>query len=375
MIDLFEISSSYTFRLINLVLLMVIILSFYYGKKLIFKKVSNNVTEKGIVIKGKEYSYQKLIDQIMIIILLFLAYSAIGYGNEKFSLSTILSFELISRNKINSTGFHLTLGQVVGVAVLFFITKISVNLIRLILFKAFKDKEWIDDSRKYTIVQMSRYVIYTVCLIVALKILFGDISNLLFGASALFVGLGLGLKDFFTDVVSGFILLNDGSIKVGDIVELEGAIAKVQKISIRTSHVKTTEGKMIIVPNSKFTEENLTNWSISAKVTRFHINVSVAYGTDTQLVKELLYNVALSHQSVDKKNNIIVMFDDFGDSGLKFQLYFWAQRTWDIMVIKSDLRFEIDKAFRENNVRIPFPQRDLHIISDETKKDTARTPS
>ena len=111
----------------------------------------------------------------------------------------------------------------------------------------------------------------------------------------------------------------------------------------------------------------MTNWSISAKVTRFHIDVSVAYGTDTQLVKEVLYNVALKHPSVDKKNNIIVMFNDFGDSGLQFQLYFWAQRTWDIMVIKSDIRFEVDKAFRENNITIPFPQRDLHIISDKTK--------
>lgn len=369
MIDLFEISSSYTFRLVNLVLLLVIFLSYYYGKKLIKKKVKNTASDKGIVIKGKEYSYQKLIDQILIIVGLFLVYAAIGYENDKFSISTILGFELISPNKINGAGFHLTLGQLVAVAVLFFITKMTVNLIRLILFKAFKDKVWIDDARKYTIVQMSRYVIYTICLIVALKILFGDISNLLFGASALFVGLGLGLKDFFTDVVSGFILLNDGSIKVGDIVELEGAIAKVERISIRTSHVKTTEGKTIIVPNSKFTEENLTNWSISDKVTRFHINVTVAFGTDTQLVKELLYDVALKHPSVDKKNSIVVMFDEFGDNGLKFQLYFWAQRTWDILVVKSDIRFAVDQTFRDNNIVVAIPQRSLHIVSDATKKD------
>lgn len=182
----------------------------------------------------------------------------------------------------------------------------------------------------------------------------------------MFVGLGLGLKEFFTDLVSGFILLNDGSIKVGDIIELDGSIARVEKISIRTSHVKTTDGKTIIVPNSKFTEENLTNWSISAKVTRFHIDVGVAYGSDTELVKELLYNVALEHASVDKNQNIIVMFDDFGDSALKFQLYFWAQRTWDIKVVMSDLRFEIDKSFRLHNISIPFPQRDLHIKSNAT---------
>ncbi len=369
MIDLFEISNSYTFRLINLLFLLAIGLAYYYGKKIITKSLGERVSDKGIVIKGKEYSYHKLINQIMIIISLFLVYSALGYGNDKFSLSTLLSFELISSNKSDGTGYHLSLGQIMGVVVLIFITKMCINLIRLVLFKAFKDKDWIDDTRRYTIVQLSRYVVYTICIIIILKILFGDISNILFGASALFVGLGLGLQEFFTDLVSGFILLNDGSIKVGDIVELQGTIARVEKISIRTSHVKTTEGKTIIVPNSKFTEENLINWSISDKVTRFHIDVSVAYGTDTQLVKELLYNVALNHPSVDKKNNIVVMFDDFGDSGLQFQLYFWAKRTWDILIIKSDIRFEVDKVFRANNITIPFPQRDLHIVSDKTKSN------
>ena len=368
MIDLFEISSSYTFRLINLILLFVIGLSYYYGKKFIKKKVGDTVSDKGIIIKGKEYSYQKLLNQLLIVTGLVLVYAAIGYDNPKFSLSTALGYELLSSNS-SGGGVQLSIGQIVGVVVLFFVTKVIVNLIRLILFKAFKDKEWIDDARKYTIVQLSRYVIYTICIIIALKIIFGDISNILFGASALFVGLGLGLQEFFTDLVSGFILLNDGSIKVGDIVELNGNIARVEKISIRVSHVKTTEGKIIIVPNSKFTEEYLTNWSISEKVTRFHIDVSVAYGSDTEAVKDLLYKVALEHPSVDKKNNIVVMFDDFGDSGLKFQLYFWAKRTWDILIIKSDIRFAIDKAFRENNIRIPFPQRDLHIVSDATKKE------
>jgi small-conductance mechanosensitive channel len=366
MIDLFEVSG-YNFRLTNLILILLIALIYAYGKKFVFKRLESKVSEKGIVIKGKEYSYQKLINQLMIIVSLFLLYAAIGYGNDKFSLSNVLNYEVLSGNKTNGNGFHLSIGQIVGVVVLIFLTKVTINLIRLILFRAFKDKEWIDDARKYTIVQMSRYVIYTLCIIIALKIIFGDISNILIGASALFVGLGLGLQEFFTDVVSGFILLNDGSIKVGDIVELNENIARVEKISIRVSHVKTTDGKTIIVPNSKFTEEYLTNWTISEKVTRFHIDVSVAYGTDTQLVKELLYNVALNHPSVDKKNNIIVMFDDFGDNGLKFQLYFWAKRTWDILIIKSDLRFEIDRVFRENKITIPFPQRDLHIVSNHTK--------
>lgn len=367
MIDLFKITDEYTFRLINLIFIGLIILSYFYGKKFITSKLDKTILDKGIVIKGKEYSYNKLIGQVFLISSIFLIYAAFGYGNPKFSLSKLLSIELLSRNPGSDSGFYLSVGQIVAVIVLIFLAKVSINLLRLILFKAFKDKDWIDDSRKYTIVQFSRYVISVLCVIIILKILFGDISNIVLASSALFVGLGLGLQEFFTDMVSGFILLNDGTIKVGDIVEMDEHIARVEKISIRTSHVKTTEGKTIIVPNSKFTEERLVNWSISDKVTRFNIDVGVAYGSDTSIVKDLLYKVALNHPMVDKHNEVLVLFDDFGDSALQFQLYFWASNTWAIRKIKSDLRYEIDRVFRENKIQIPFPQRDLHIKSDATK--------
>lgn len=369
MIDIWKISDSYTLRLTNIILLTVVMVGFYYGRKLISKRLKELTSEKGIVIKGKEFSVNRLMNQVIIVLALLLLYGALVYGNEDFSLSRIFSFELISKSS-REKGFTITLGEILAVIALIFITKITINIIRLILHKAFKDKSWIDEGREYTIIQMSKYVLYTLCIILILRVLFGDISNILLGASALFVGIGLGLKEFFTDVVSGFILLNDGSIQVGDIVELEGQVAKIEKINIRTSHVRTTEGKTIIVPNSKFTEEYLTNWSVSDKITRFHVDVPVAYGTDTQLVKDLLYKTALAHSMVEKERPILVLFDKFGENGLQFQLYFWAKRSWDILIIKSDIRYEIDRVFRENKIRIPYPQRDLHIVSDQTKKDS-----
>lgn len=368
MIDIWEISDNYTLRLINIILLTVVILGFYYGRKWIDKRWREIISDKGIKIKGKEFNVRKLMNQIIWVFAVLFAYGALAYGNDQFSLSTIFHYELFSfkgpKGEITHT---LTLGHALSVVAVVFFTKVVVNIIRILLHRALKNKDWIDEGRSYTIVQMSKYVLYTFCIILILKILFGNISSILIGASALFVGIGLGLQEFFTDVVAGFILLNDGSIQVGDIVELEGHIAKIEKINIRTSHVRTTEGKIIIVPNSKFTEEYLTNWSVSDKITRFHIDVSVAYGTDTSAVKDLLYGVALKHPMVEKERQILVLFNHFGDNGLEFQLYFWAKRSWDILTIKSDLRFEIDRVFRENDIRIPYPQRDLHIISDETK--------
>ena len=129
--------------------------------------------------------------------------------------------------------------------------------------------------------------------------------------------------------------------------------------------MKTLDGKFIIVPNSKLATENVINLTLSDKATRFHVKVGVAYGSDTQLIKELLYTTAIQHPLVEKRRNIIVMFDDFGNYALQFKVYFWVKRPWEIINIKSDIRFAIDKHFRENNITIPFPQRDLHLISDK----------
>lgn len=372
MIDIWEISDGYTLRLINLILLAAVVAGFYFGRKWINSKWREVISEKEVKIKGKEYNIRKLLNQIIWIFAVLFLYGALAFGNELFSLGKLFGYELLSFKKgVDEDGsaiLHvISVGNILGIIVVVFFAKVAVNIIRFLIDRAVKDRDWIDEGRSYTIVQMSKYVLYTISIILILKILFGNISSILIGASALFVGIGLGLQEFFTDVVSGFILLNDGSIQVGDIVELEGHIARIEKINIRTSHVKTTEGKIIIVPNSKFTEEYLTNWSVSDKYTRFHIDVSVAYGTDTALVKDLLYGVALKHTMVEKDRQILVLFKHFGDNGLEFQLYFWARRSWDILTIKSDLRFEIDRVFRENNIRIPYPQRDLHIISDETK--------
>ena len=174
---------------------------------------------------------------------------------------------------------------------------------------------------------------------------------------------------------SGIILLFDGSVKVGDIVELSSnEIAKVEKIYIRTSQLKTIDGKFVIVPNTKLTKDNVTNLTISDKATRFHIKVAVAYGTDTKKLKNILYECVLQHPLVEKRRNITVIFDDFGGYALEFKVYFWVKKTWEILNVKSDIRFIIDQRFRENGIKIPYPQRDLHLISDSRDSSSNVSP-
>jgi small-conductance mechanosensitive channel len=261
-----------------------------------------------------------------------------------------------------------TFSSILFLLIVFVIARFVVTLFRIFIHRSTKTRAWIDEGRRYTFIQLTKYFVYTIAITIAIQGLGVDITLLIYGSTALFVGIGLGLQSVLGDMFSGIILLFDGSIKVGDIVELsENEIAKVQNIYIRTSQLKTLDGKFVIVPNSKLTKDNVTNLTISDKATRFHVKVAVAYGTDTKKLKEILYECALQHPLVEKTRNIIVLFDDFGDYALNFRVYFWVKRTWEILNIKSDIRYVIDQRFRENGIKIPFPQRDIHLMDDRLK--------
>ena len=137
-------------------------------------------------------------------------------------------------------------------------------------------------------------------------------------------------------------------------------------VNLRTSKVLTRDGIMIIVPNHKFIVEKITNWSHNSESTRFKVEVGVAYGSDVDKVKNILLHCAQTHSQIiteqdQADHGPFVRFTDFGDSALKFELYFWTTNIFNVEYIKSDLRFAIDKQFRENGVTIPFPQRDVHV--------------
>ncbi|MEZ7930822.1 MAG: mechanosensitive ion channel [Flavobacteriales bacterium] len=160
-------------------------------------------------------------------------------------------------------------------------------------------------------------------------------------------------------------MLFDGTIKSNDIIGVGDTIGKVDKITLRNTTLVTRDDYTIIMPNKKFITENVTNWSLTNNIMRFNISVGVAYGSDTKLVSKLLMKCMEEHTLISKSRKGIVMFKDFGDSALVFELYFWTKEIFRIEVLKSDLRYMIDKSFRENDIRIPFPQRDIHVIPSE----------
>lgn len=361
MIEILNIEG-FSLTILNVGLVVLTWLIVLFLKKKLTKK-TDELLHKYNWSLGKENILNKLINQVMIMLGILFTIAFLGIGNKAFSVSGILEHKLFGSNGPES--FKVTIGSIIFIVVMIYIAKLLLNLTNTLIAKSAKDKDWIDESKQYIISRLSSYLIYVIVFFITLKSINVDITQLLIASSGVLIGFGLAFQIIFKDIISGFILLFDGTIKIGDILEIEGDMVKVEQINIRTSYVKNLDSKVIVVPNSKLTENKVTNWTVSEKATRFNVKVGVAYGSDTKLVKELLYKAALDHPKVSKNKPIQIIFEDFGDSSLDFQLYFWTVHTWEIVIIRSELRFRIDELFRANNIQIPFPQRDLHLISDK----------
>jgi small-conductance mechanosensitive channel len=271
--------------------------------------------------------------------------------------------EFLELKILEAGDFTLSVFNLLNILIIFFIAWILVFVVKTILRRNAAKSGWLDKWKEYAIVQIVKYFVYAISVVLAIKNLGVDISIFIASSAALFVGIGFGLQTVFNDIVSGFILLFERGVKVGDVVEINSVVGVVREINIRTSKIKTREGIIIIVPNSKLSNDNVINWSHDNHKTRFTVQVGVAYGSDTEKVKMLLLECANKSEFIAKDPASFVRFFDFGDSALIFQLIFWTERVWEIENIKSELRFMIDAAFRKNNVTIPFPQRDLHVKS------------
>ncbi|WP_152532220.1 mechanosensitive ion channel family protein [Leptolyngbya sp. Heron Island J] len=206
-----------------------------------------------------------------------------------------------------------------------------------------------------------RYAILFVGIIAILQLWGIDLSSLTLLASALGVGLGLGLQNIAKDISSGLVLVFERPIQVGDFIELGGRMGRVDRIGPRSTDIRTLDQVSIIVPNSRFLEQDVINWSHRNPLSRIHIPVGVAYGSDPQTVKAVLLQVGREHPDVVAAPASQVFLMGFGDNSMDFELLVWIRRPQDHPQIRSDLNFAIAAAFRKVSIEIPFPQRDVHL--------------
>ncbi|WJJ98024.1 mechanosensitive ion channel family protein [Algibacter luteus] len=220
-----------------------------------------------------------------------------------------------------------------------------------------------DDKVKFTTVfSFAKWIIYTIVLLVVFDSIGINVTAIFAASAALLIGIGLALQTLFQDIISGIFILVDQSVHVGDIIEIDDKIGRVEEIKLRTTRAVTIDNKVLVIPNHLYLENSLFNWTQNGTTTRESVSVGVAYGSDVQLVKKLLIQAASTHPEVISTPEPTVVFTDFGDSSLNFKIVFTLNDSFKAQFPKSDIRFEIDRLFREHNVTIPFPQRDIHII-------------
>ena len=200
-----------------------------------------------------------------------------------------------------------------------------------------------------------------------------DVTKFTIILSALGVGIGFGLQGMVNNFVSGLILLFERPIRQGDIVEIGGIWAEVKNIGLRATSVQTFDQADLIIPNADLTTNQVTNWTLSSRQVRLIIKVGVAYGSDIPRVFEILAACAKDNDKIMNHPEPQVLFLEFGESSLNFELRAWVKDADYRLVTRSKLHQEIDKRFRETKIEIAFPQRDLHVRSmDESVKTISK---
>ncbi len=253
---------------------------------------------------------------------------------------------------------------VVIIAVLFITRSLVVLVNALVTFVATRLGAGTGEGVLKSLHAISTYVIWSLYILLSLKLIGVSVGHLAIIAGGLSIGAGLGLQDMIRNFFSGLVLLFGRSLHPGDEIQLGDVRGTVMKINIRNTVVQTNDDSTIFIPNSDLMYKNIVNWTYRDPRGRAEISVGVAYGSDTEVVRDLLVRCALSHPNVLREPEPYVLFWDFGDSALVFRLRFWIRRPVQMRdKISSAIRFEIDRVFKENTIEIAFPQQDVHIRS------------
>ena len=208
------------------------------------------------------------------------------------------------------------------------------------------------------------YILVVVILVItALGLLNVPLAAFAFISGALAIGVGFGAQNIINNFISGWILMWERPIRIGDWVEIGEDIGVVEEINTRSTRLKRIDGVHLLLPNSKLLEDTVINWTRVDNILRSVVRVGVSYSSDVVVVKSLLDKVVHAHEGILTKPEPQVIFEDFGDSSLVFDVYFWIDMSEgrSLRGTRSELRFEIAKIFEENGIIIAFPQQDVHI--------------
>jgi small-conductance mechanosensitive channel len=258
-------------------------------------------------------------------------------------------------------GVRISLVDIALAITVFAVGLVVTRIVRQGLSDRVLPKTSLDVGVRNSIAVGAGYIGVILAVLMAIGVLGIDLSNIALVAGALSVGIGFGLQNIVNNFVSGLILLIERPIKVGDWVVVGATQGYVKQINVRATEITTFERASVILPNSELLSSAVTNWTHKDKMGRVEVRVGVAYGSDTEKVQDILLACAKAHPDVMSWPAPYVIFVDFGASSLDFDLRAYMRDVEKRLIVGSDLRFAVDKAFREAGIEIPFTQQDIHL--------------
>jgi small-conductance mechanosensitive channel len=258
----------------------------------------------------------------------------------------------------------VTIGSILLLLILFASVIIVERIVQKQLIRRFLSRTKLQPSLQFGLSRIIGYTLIAVGFYVAFQLVGVDLSSLAIIAASVGVGVGFGLQNIINNFVSGIIILAERPISIGDRIEVAGVAGRVTKIQLRSTTVVTNDNITMIVPNADFISNTVTNWSHGDPKVRIRVPVGVAYGSDLKLLQQLLLEAAGEHPKALRDPSPVVLFNEFGDNSLNFELGVWTQEMTAAPIhFTSEMNFIIEQKLRENDIEIPFPQRDLHVRS------------
>ncbi|HLP96078.1 MAG TPA: mechanosensitive ion channel domain-containing protein [Saprospiraceae bacterium] len=261
-------------------------------------------------------------------------------------MQTFLEYQLISYN-----GYTLTVAMLLGMFLVWLVTTLSLRAVRKVINRGSERLlSLADRGRQLSVYLLIKYFVWTLAVAIMLEMVGIHVSVILAGSAALLVGLGLGVQQIFRDIVSGVFLLFEGTIEIGDIIELDGKVGRVEEINLRTSKLLTRDGHTMIIPNHKFITENVHNWTHQhSEATAFSVHIMVPGKTDDRVVRKALQqaadeNTAIVHHVPAQEPQIRLA--DFQEKGTVYEIRFWTDQKFEVDNIKSDLRWAAQERLR-----------------------------
>jgi len=258
----------------------------------------------------------------------------------------------------------VTIGSILLLLILFASVIIVERIVQKQLIRRFLSRTKLQPSLQFGLSRIIGYTLIAVGFYVAFQLVGVDLSSLAIIAASVGVGVGFGLQNIINNFVSGIIILPERPISIGDRIEVAGVAGRVTKIQLRSTTVVTNDNITMIVPNADFISNTVTNWSHGDPKVRIRVPVGVAYGSDLKLLQQLLLEAAGEHPKALRDPSPVVLFNEFGDNSLNFELGVWTQEMTAAPIhFTSEMNFIIEQKLRENDIEIPLPQRDLHVRS------------